>query len=127
MSATPSFSPPDLSEGFSLSQHALKRMRLRGLPLEAIRVALWYGRVVKTRDAEFYVIGHQEVRRYAREGIDLGAHEGVHVVCSLEGLVLTVYRNRDLSHLRPRSRRYRSRWHHRARADLLARIQGAAQ
>ncbi|KFA90327.1 hypothetical protein Q664_29390 [Archangium violaceum Cb vi76] len=104
-------SPQPLSEGYSLSQHAQQRMRMRGIPLEAVCAALWYGRVVRTRDAEFYVIGHQEIRRYAHEGIDLTAYEGVHVVCTDEGHILTVYRNRDLSHLRPR--RYRSHWHHR--------------
>ncbi|HZI04384.1 MAG TPA: DUF4258 domain-containing protein [Archangium sp.] len=113
MPATPIPHPPAVSEGYSLSQHALKRMRSRGLPVEALRAALWFGRVVKTRAAEFYVIGHQEVRRYAQEGIDLSAHEGVHVVCTPEGHVLTVYRNRYLGHLRPRTRRYRSHWHHR--------------
>jgi hypothetical protein len=99
-----------LVEGYALSEHAQKRMRMRGLPAEALRAALLYGRIVHTRDAEFYVIGHQEVRRYATEGIDLSAYEGVHVVCDPDGSIITVYRNRDLSHLRPRSRRFRPRW-----------------
>ncbi len=102
-----------ISEGYALSEHALKRMRMRGLPAEALRAALWYGRVIHTRAAEFYVIGHQEVHHYATEGIDLSAYEGVHVVCSPDGHIVTVYRNRDLSLLRPRTRRFRPRWQHR--------------
>jgi len=101
---------PQLVGGYVLSEHAQKRMRMRGLPAEALHAALWYGRVVHTRSAEFYVIGHQEVRRYAAEGIDLTGYEGVHVVCSPDGHIVTVYRNRDLSHLRPRTHRFRPRW-----------------
>jgi hypothetical protein len=113
MPAARSPSQPQLVEGYALSEHALKRMRMRGLPAEALRAALLYGRVVHARDAEFYVIGHQEIRRYATEGIDLTAYEGVHVVCTPEGFIATVYRNRDLSHLRARTRRFRPRWQHR--------------
>lgn len=101
---------PSIAEGYTLSRHALRRMRSRCIPSDAVRAALWYGRVVLTRGAELYVIGHQEVRRYAGEGIDLSAHEGVQVVCTPEGHILTVYRNRDFRSLRPRRRTH---WHHR--------------
>jgi hypothetical protein len=104
-----------LVEGYDFSQHALQRMRARGLPAEALRAALLYGRVIHVRDADFYVIGHQEIRHYATEGINLAAYEGVHVVCSPEGKIVTVYRNRDLSHLRPRTRKFRPFWQHRSR------------
>ncbi|HLK99592.1 MAG TPA: DUF4258 domain-containing protein [Myxococcaceae bacterium] len=104
-----------LVEGYDFSQHALKRMRGRGLPAEALRAALLYGRVIHVRAADHYVIGHREIRHYATQGIDLAAYEGVQVVCSPEGTIVTVYRNRDLSQLRPRRRKFRPFWHHRAR------------
>ena len=102
-------------EGYDFSQHALKRMRGRGLPAEALRAALLYGRVIHVRDADHYVIGHREIRHYATQGIDLAAYEGVQVVCSTEGKIVTVYRNRDLSHLRPRKGKFHPFWQHRAR------------
>jgi len=51
------------------------------------------------------VIGRNEVERLIRQGIDLRDYEGVHVVRSADGDIITVYRNRDLRGLRPRRRR----------------------
>jgi hypothetical protein len=90
---------------YHLSQHALDRMDARGLPAEAVRSTLAYGRAVWTRGACVHVIGRKEVRRYRRAGLDLAPYEGVHVVVSPEGTVLTVYRNRDLRGLRRDTRR----------------------
>ena len=43
--------------------------------------------------------------RYRLDGVELSSVEGVQVVCTDSGSILTVYRNRDLRGLRPRSRR----------------------
>lgn len=104
--------PPPLFEGYRLSLHAHERMRSRGLPLDALRAALLYGRMVHVRDADTFVIGRREIRHHEKEGLDLSAYEGVHVVCHESGLVLTVYRNRDLRGLRPRFRRPHRRQRH---------------
>jgi len=81
-------------------------MLARHIDEAALEAALLYGRLVHVRGAEFHVIGRKEVERWAAVGVDLTPFEGVQVVCSSEGAVLTVYRNRDLRQLRPqRSRR----------------------
>lgn len=105
----PSRSPQPLTEGYALTRHARQRMRSRGIPPDAIRAVLWYGRLVHTRGAEVYAIGRQEVRQYASEGLCLSPYEGLQVVCTPEGHVLTVYRNRDFRSLRSR----RPHWHDR--------------
>lgn len=88
----------------SLTYHAWQRMCSRHLSPAAIEAALDYGRIVYVRGAVIHAIGRNEVERYRREGIDLSKHEGVQVVCSSDGAVLTVYRNRDFRGLRPRNR-----------------------
>lgn len=79
-------------------------------------MVLCYGRLTHTRGAIIHVIGRKEVERYSRDGLDLSEAEGVHVVCSYEDAILTVYRNRDLRGLRPRSRR--TRRHHTHRQNI---------
>ncbi|MBX3400764.1 MAG: hypothetical protein KF873_18675 [Gemmataceae bacterium] len=60
-----------------------------------------YGRIVYTRGAILYAIGRKEVEKYARDGVDLSALNGVQVVCSLDRTVITVYRNRNFRSLKP--------------------------
>jgi hypothetical protein len=89
---------------FPMTKHAAERISSRRLAPGAA-AALLFGRVVRTRGAEIFVIGRKEVTRYALEGIDLSRHEGVQVVCGPGGgPVLTAYRNRELRRLRPRRR-----------------------
>ena len=98
----------DLHPGHQLTRHAWERMSARSLPPDHVRWVLEYGRVVHTRGASIYVIGRRDVERFLREeGVDLSAVEGIQVVCSKDGTVLTAYRNRDLSGLKPRARRTR--------------------
>ena len=94
-----------IDPGVAVTHHAWGRMLARHIDGEALEAALLYGRVVHTRGAEFHVIGRKEVERWAAAGVDLAPFEGVQVVCSSEGAVLTVYRNRDLRQLRPQSQR----------------------
>ena len=91
-----------------MTHHAWKRMTARSLPPSAVKAALEYGRVAYVRGAAIYAIGSKEVERFATEDIDLSRYEGVQVVCTPEGTILTVYRNRDFRGLRPNRRRYRS-------------------
>jgi hypothetical protein len=85
-----------------LTRHAWERMCGRRLSPDAVRLALGHGRVVHVRGAVIRVVGRREVERAARRGLDLAPAEGVHVVCGAGGVVLTAYRNRDLTGLRPR-------------------------
>lgn len=83
-----------------LTQHAGKRMRHRRIPGNAIELVIEYGRVVFTRGAMIYAIGRNEVERFKKENVNLSEFEGVQVVCSMDGIVLTVYRNQNFRKLR---------------------------
>jgi len=91
-----------------LTDHAVERMTSRGLPPAAVAAALNYGRVVHIRGADIHAIGRRDVECHERDGIDLARYEGVQVVCSPEGVILTAYRNRDFSSLRVRRGRRRA-------------------
>jgi hypothetical protein len=87
-----------------LSRHAEERMDARSIGAEAIEGVMRCGRVVYSNKARIYFVGRKEVRQHARQGIDISAWEGIHVVTSLNGVVMTTYRNREIRHLRPRRR-----------------------
>ncbi len=91
------------------SEHALKRMSERGITIEGVFQAMSFGRIFYRRGATTYVIGKKEVERCERDGVDLQEYEGIHVLVGRNGDVMTVYRNRTLSRLRPR-RRMPRRW-----------------
>ena len=84
-----------------LTSHAEERMAARGLRAEAVAAALAYGRIVYNRGADIYAIGRREIARYAEQGIDISAYDGVQVVTS-DGAILTAYRNRSFKGLRDR-------------------------
>lgn len=98
-----------LQAGQNITKHAWTRMSARRISQTALTAVINYGRVVYVRGAKIYVIGRKEVEAFLRKGIKLTDFEGIHVVCSPEGNILTTYRNRDFRGLRPRSRRYRRR------------------
>lgn len=100
------FEPNRTVGRFTLTNHAKERMATRGLRADAIDAALAYGRVVYVRGADIYAIGRKEIARYAEEGIDLSSYDGVQVVVTADGAILTVYRNRSFNRLRDR-RAYR--------------------
>jgi hypothetical protein len=87
----------------TVTKHAAERMNARRLSFSGVNSVLCYGREVHVRGAVIYAIGQNEVDLAKRCGIDLQAFDGLHVVCSREGAILTVYRNRSLSGLRTRS------------------------
>lgn len=86
--------------------HARMRMMARRISETALSAVIDYGRVVYVRGAKIYVIGRKEVTKFLRQGVELADYEGIHVVCSTEGVILTTYRNRDFRGLRPRGRRH---------------------
>jgi len=85
--------------GLAMSRHARTRSFARSIPDDAILAARMYGREVHTRGAVLYVIGKKDVATARSYGEDIARCEGVHVVCSREDQVLTVYRNRNLRSL----------------------------
>jgi hypothetical protein len=96
-----------MKNSYRFTKHLVRRMDARRIRAQAVTAALEFGRAVHTRGASVRVIGRKEVEKWRRHGIDLSDCEGVQVVCSPDGAVLTTYRNRDLRPLRPRPRRCR--------------------
>jgi hypothetical protein len=96
----------------ALTLHAQQRMAARSFSPEAVTAVLAFGRSIHTRGAEIRVIGRKEVAQYRSQGVDLRAFEGVQLVCASDGVIITMYRNRDFRRLRPhrRSRRCEAKW-----------------
>jgi len=92
---------------FKISEHAQMRMYARRFSQESVCKVLDYGRVFYARGAKIHVIGKREVEKYKNCGIDLRSCEGVHVICSNDGYILTLYKNHDLRDLRYKSRYWR--------------------
>ena len=90
-------------DSYSTTRHATERIAARRLQ-DGAAVALAFGRIVRTREAEIYVVGRRQVEIAATQGIDLHRFEGVQVVCGTNGQVITAYKNRDLRGLKPRRR-----------------------
>jgi hypothetical protein len=72
----------------------------RRVSLDALEAVLIYGRTIWTRGAQIHAIGNREVRWGLLHGLDLRPFAGLQVVCTPEGVVLTVYRNHDFRSLR---------------------------
>jgi hypothetical protein len=96
-----------LNSVYPLTAHAISRMEARGLPLDCVNAALAYGRAVWIRGARIFAIGRREVARYRNIGLDLEQFQGIQVVTSPDGAIVTAYRNRDFRGLQGRRRR----WH----------------
>ncbi len=88
----------------AMTKHARARSFARHLPESSVLAALAHGREVHTRGAVLFVIGKKEVANARKYGEDISRSEGVHVVCTREDHILTVYRNHDLRGLRPTRR-----------------------
>ena len=100
----------DLSEHHQLTRHAWERMCGRSLSPDMVRRVLRCGRVAHVRGAKIYAVGRKEIKRFQQNGIDLSDVEGVQVVCSHSGAVMTAYRNHNFRGLRPRLRRSHRRY-----------------
>lgn len=93
-----------------MTNHALMRIRTRGISLLAIEATLLLGSVFHVRGAKIHALGRKDLLPHKKSGIDdLAAYEGTQVVCTPDGkFVITAYRNRDFRGLRPRGRRMES-------------------
>ncbi len=93
-------SPIDGYSDFSITSHAWKRMCTRRISMGALESVIQYGRIFYTRGAKIYAIGRKEVEKF-RQQQDLSSYEGIQIVCSHSGSILTVYKNQDFRKLRP--------------------------
>ena len=80
----------------SFSWHAWARLKTRGITPEQAELVLKYGQMLKSPDARTRVVWQREIDFYRCRGVDLSECKGVHVVCALDGRVMTVYRKEDL-------------------------------
>ena len=85
------------SETIRSNGHLQRRMSQRGIRDQDIERTLLYGRTEYIRRAHITVVGRREVERAARQGVDIRSLEGIHVVCTPEGVIKTVYRNKQLN------------------------------
>jgi len=75
-----------------------------------IRKVLEFGREKHVRGATIYAVGRKEINQYDKKGIDLKGLDGMQVVCSEEGSIITAYRNRDFRGLKSKGRTARKIW-----------------
>jgi hypothetical protein len=87
---------------YVVTKHAASRMAGRHIPLAAIDAARQFGRRFYIRGAVVWALGRKEIEHLGRQFERL---QGIQVVCSHDGAVLTVYKNTDLRGLRRRRRR----------------------
>ena len=101
---------PHHIENIPLTRHAWKRLSQRGIGREGLIAAFDYGREImeRGRDAFILFVGSKEVERARQRGVDIRDHKGIHVVCSHDGPVITLYRSQELNRSRAR-RAYRRR------------------
>lgn len=83
-----------------ISCHARSRMSGRRISEGDLDAVITYGRRIHGRGAQIYVVGRKEIEACRKEGLDVRSLEGIHVVCSREGVVITTYRNRGLDGVR---------------------------
>jgi hypothetical protein len=95
--------------GLRLTNHAVQRLYSRSFSRDRVETTLAFGREVHSNGITFYVVGRKEVVQAREQGLDISFAEGMHVLCSREGAIVTMYRNHDLRDVRPRITRFRSR------------------
>ena len=91
-----------------LTEHGRIRMDARRIGTTPVEMALLFGREKHVRGATFFAIGRREVNWFGLNGVDLRRFEGIQVICAEDNVVVTVYRNQDLSNLRSRRPRRRN-------------------
>lgn len=84
-------------ETVEFSSHSEMRMSQRGIGKDDILIVQQYGRLLYSRNACIHVVGKKEVKKAQKDNINLQKYEGIHVISSAEGTVLTVYRNKRLN------------------------------
>jgi hypothetical protein len=83
------------------SQHAQIREGQRGISQKQVVLAFKYGRVIHARRAVYHVIGKKEIDKYVSIEPELKNMNGIQLVMSVNGTILTVFRNKDLRKVRP--------------------------
>ncbi len=83
------------------SQHAQIREGQRGISHKQVVLAYQYGRVIHSRRAVYHVIGNKEIDKFGSIEPELKKMNGIQLVMSSNGTVLTAFKNKDLRRVRP--------------------------
>lgn len=83
------------------SVHAELRQGQRGITKKQVYLAYQYGRVIHSRRATYHVIGNKEIEKYGSIEPELKEMNGIQLVRSPTGIVITTLRNKDLRKVRP--------------------------
>ena len=86
-----------------ISSHATEQMHRRRIAKNDIDLALGYGEEVHCAGATFYVLRFRDIPRAMKWNSEVRRAEGTTVVVEGE-TISTVYRNRDVRHLRQKPR-----------------------
>jgi hypothetical protein len=83
------------------SQHAQIREGQRGISKKQVLLAYQYGRVIHARRAVYHVIGNKEIEKFDSIEPELKKMNGIQLVMSKNGTVITAFKNKDLRRVRP--------------------------
>jgi hypothetical protein len=97
----------------TFSCHARDRSAQRNVAPDAVAYVMAHGRVLHRTGAQFFFLGRRDIPRADRGANWAARLEGTIVIASLDGIVITVYRDRH--GLRPIERKMKYRLHERAR------------
>jgi len=74
-----------------LSDHARKRAKNRSIPENAVETCLSWGRQVRqVGNDEVHFIGRKEIEAAKKQDVDLSDYDGLAVVTSKDGVVITI-------------------------------------
>ena len=77
----------------ALTNHACQRMDQRSITAADVAAVMQYGRIFYTKGTVYHVLGRREIKRLLPI-VDLQHLDGVHIIASHEGIVITVYRDK---------------------------------
>lgn len=88
--------------GAPCTRHGYERAKQRGLKATAAALILRYGRKTYHQGAIYYSIGRKEITKYRHICPRLSCLEGYHLVMSMQGVIVTVLRNKKFKILKPK-------------------------
>lgn len=88
----------EMALGYSV--HAHQRAKQRGVTANKVAHLMRFGRKQHQNGAIYYSVGRKEIQRYSCYCPDLIEMNGLHLVMSLTGEIITVFRNKNFKGIR---------------------------